>query len=74
MDRQEIISYQEHYTDIYEYSSIGGKSKIDRQANDIVRFFSDEQYCPFCKSELITTFILLCIAGIFDLPFLRCHT
>ena len=57
MDRREIISYQDHYTDIYEHSSINGKSKIDRQANDIVRFFSDEQYCPFCKFELITTFM-----------------
>lgn len=57
MERQEIISYQDHYTDTYEYSNIRGKFRIDRQANDIVRFFSDEQYCPFCKSELTTTFL-----------------
>lgn len=57
MAPQEIIGYHDHYKDVYEHSIINGKKQIDRPANDVARFFSNEQSCPFCKTNLVTTFL-----------------
>ena len=57
MATPKIIGYYDYYKDVYEHSIINGKKQIDKPANDISRFFSNEHICPFCKSELETTFL-----------------
>lgn len=52
-----ISSYIHYYIDKYEYSKKHSKLVVDKPANDIKSFFSDNTICPFCSCKLATVFI-----------------
>ncbi|MBQ3545098.1 MAG: hypothetical protein IJA34_08955 [Lachnospiraceae bacterium] len=59
MEENNIIGYYDYYYDMHEYSCIGkgeGKLHIDREPNDVQRFFYNDKVCPFCKTMLKKVF------------------
>lgn len=54
-----IVGYYDYYDDKYEYTRYGREKvsiRVDRQANDIEKFFMTDKDCPFCKKKLKLVF------------------
>ncbi len=59
MRTDKIIGYTDYYCDEYEYSKLGPEKEnliVDKQPNEIQRFFATETSCPFCGTELKKVF------------------
>lgn len=59
MLKGQIQGYYDYYCDKMEYSRIGKagvESSIDTYPNDIHRFFSSKDKCPFCRNVLTKVF------------------
>lgn len=54
-----LIGYYDYYSDTYEYSRHGknkGNLYITKKPNEIEKFFSTNNSCPFCKTPLKKVF------------------
>lgn len=55
-----IIGYYDYYYDEYNYAYVGkgaGKLLVDKEPNDIQKFFNNNNVCPFCSTKLEKVFL-----------------